>query len=54
MNKSASLIFREIAKARESCHRFQPNTTIPESILEDILDVTLVSYVQINNDEPDE
>ena len=47
MNKAASTIFRDIAKARKSCHRFQPNLTIPESALKDILDVTLVSILQV-------
>jgi nitroreductase len=43
MSKSAASVFRSIAKARKSCHRFQPNLEIPENTLKDILDVTLTA-----------
>ncbi len=43
MSKTTASVFSKIAKARKSCLRFQPNQTIPENSLKDILDVTLVS-----------
>jgi len=43
MSKSLSSAFLQIAKARKSCHRFQPNLEIPQETLKDILDATLTA-----------
>lgn len=43
MSSSAAKVFRSLAEARRSSRRFQPDRRIPNSILSDILESTLVS-----------
>jgi hypothetical protein len=43
MSKATASVFSQVAKARKSCYRFQPNLEIPDTTLKEILDVTLVS-----------
>jgi hypothetical protein len=35
-------VFRTLAQSRRSCRRFQPNRTIPQHVVRDILETTLV------------
>lgn len=39
---NAAAVFRSLAHARHTCRRFQPQQTIPQATLRDILDTTLV------------
>ncbi len=39
---AAANAFRKLAHARHSCRRFQPNSPIPNNVLQDMLETTLV------------
>jgi hypothetical protein len=43
MNSVTAKAFRSIATSRQSCRRFQPNRTVPQNIIKDIIEVTNVS-----------
>jgi nitroreductase len=43
MNSVTAKAFRAIATSRQSCRRFQPNRTVPQAVLKDIIEVTNVS-----------
>lgn len=45
---SKASVFRAIAHSRKTCRRFQPGRCIPTSILQDVLQTTLVCITVVD------
>lgn len=49
-SKASSEVFRAIAHARHSCRRFNEKKNIPQNVLKDIVETTLVRRFNITID----